>query len=125
MGRPTKSRYVKFLLHVYPMTNGPPIEDEPGCLSDEDMSIEVISPPRRPITRSVSAKRAADEMESEDTIMIPSPPRPRKVRRVSGAFTDHCHERLLTLQQNFRVRFHCSHTHKALSRSKGVAALTP
>ena len=55
------------------------------------MSIEVISPPRQPVTRSVSAKRAADEMEHEDEdAPFISSPRPRKVQRVagtSGAFT--------------------------------------
>jgi len=64
----------------------PSSEDEPAGSSEEDMSIEVISPPRRPITRSVSAKRAAGEMELEDNdaLIVSSPPRPRKVRKVTG-----------------------------------------
>ena len=61
------------------------VEDEPASSSEEDMSIKVISPPRQPITRSVSAKRAADEMEHDnDALIISSPPRSRKVRRVTG-----------------------------------------
>lgn len=55
--------------------------------SEEDVAIEVLSPPRRPVTRSVSAKRAADEMEPEDdgALSISSSPHPRKVRRVTEA----------------------------------------
>ena len=87
------------------------------------MSIEVISPPRRPITRSVSAKRAADEMELEDTntLFISSSPRPRKVRKVTGAsgmFASRRWQRLLTLQQNFQARSRCLRAPKAPSRSR-------
>ena len=87
------------------------------------MSIEVISPPRRPITCSVSAKRAADEMELEDTntLFISSSPRPRKVRKVTGAsgmFASRCWQRLLTLQQNFQARSRCLRAPKAPSRSR-------
>ena len=70
-----------------------PEGDTDGSGSEEDMSVEVISPPRhaspaacRPITCSVSAKRAANEMEPEDvdTLLASSPPRPRKIQRVAG-----------------------------------------
>jgi len=71
------------------MTDDEPTEeDEPESPSDED-AIEIISPPHRPITRSVSAKRAAVE-EDDDT--SPSLPRPTKVRRgigKSGTFLDY------------------------------------
>lgn len=86
------------------------------------MSIEVISPPRRPVTRSVSAKRAADEIDPEDgdALLVSVSPRPKKVRRVtmaSGAIaTDRCQLKLLTLRQNFRARFHCSRAPEAPSR---------
>jgi len=45
-----------------------------------DTSVEIISPPRRPVTRSVSAKRVAHEMK-DDSDPLSSPPRPRKVQR--------------------------------------------
>jgi len=67
---------------------GPPSpENELVSSSDEGMSVEVISPPRRPVTRSVSAKRAANEMDPEDndTPLVSLPSRARKVRRVTGA----------------------------------------
>ena len=53
--------------------------------SDGDMGIEFISPPRRPITRSVSAKRTADEIENDDDPSISPLLRPKKTRRVTGA----------------------------------------
>ena len=68
-----------------------PTEDEPESFSEEDTSVEIISPPHRPVTRSVSAKRAADSMEEVDDVS-PSPARPTKVRRGggrSGTFLDH------------------------------------
>ena len=68
----------------------PPTEIES---SEEDMSVEVVSPLHRSIPCSVSTKRAADEMELEDIniLLASSPLRPRKVRWVAGApgmFTD-------------------------------------
>lgn len=75
-------------------------DDELDSSSEEDASVEVISPPpRRPVTRSVSAKRAAGEMEDNDDLPISSPPRPRKVQRVvgvPGAFADRDYRRLTT-----------------------------
>jgi hypothetical protein len=59
--------------------------EEPGSSGEEDASAEVISsPPHRPITRSVSAKRAADEMVDGSIPSSPSPPRPRKVQKRNG-----------------------------------------
>jgi len=70
------------------MTDDKPTEeDEPESFSDEG-SVEIISPPHRPITRLVSAKRAAVE-EGDD--MSPSLPCPTKVQRgigKSGTFLD-------------------------------------
>ena len=101
--------------------NVEPIVDELASSSDEEMSIEVISPPRRPVTRSVSAKRAADEINPEDgnALLISSPPRPKKVRRVTVASgeiaTDWCRLKSLTLRQNFQARSHCSRAPEAPS----------
>ena len=68
-------------------TNNILAEGDTDGSSEEDASVEVISPPRytspphRPITRSVSAKHAADEMEPEDVDILPTspPPHPRKI----------------------------------------------
>ena len=84
------SSYLMYLLWFTTFS----LENESDSSGEEDMSIEVISPPRRPITRSVSANRAADEIEPEDnnTPLISSSPRPRKIRRITrapGMFTDH------------------------------------
>ena len=94
MGRITGSWYVDRQLAipcVFRTADHTYADNELDSSSEEDMSIEVISPPRRPVTRSVSAKRAADEMEHEDEEnLFISSPRPRKVQRVagtSGAFT--------------------------------------
>ena len=60
--------------------------------SDEDSSVEIVNPPLRPVTRSVSAKRAADEIEDGDDPLPSSSPRPRKVQRITkpGMFlSDH------------------------------------
>ena len=86
MGRITGSRYVDILFLMSPTVDNSLVEDELDSFSEEDMSVEVISPPRRPVTCSVSAKRTADEMEpgDNDTLLISSP-RPRKVRRVTTA----------------------------------------
>ena len=57
--------------------------------SSEGTSVEVVSPPRRPVTRSVSAKRAAEDIEDGEDLSISSPPRPKKARKVareSGGF---------------------------------------
>ena len=51
--------------------------------SSEGTSVEVVSPPRRPVTRSVSAKRAAEEIEDGEDLSISSPPRPKKARKVT------------------------------------------
>jgi hypothetical protein len=48
-----------------------------------DLSVEVISPPRRPITCSISAKRSANEIDDDDDPLVYSPPRPRKLQRIS------------------------------------------
>ena len=75
-----------------PVATNTIVGDDTDGLSEEDASVEVISPPRhaspprRPITRSVSAKRAADEMEPEDvdTLLASPLPHPRKIRRLAG-----------------------------------------
>ena len=69
-----------------------PIETES---SEEDMSVEVLSPLHRPMTRSVSAKCIADEMELEDVDapLASSPPRPRKVAGTPGMFTNYFQQR--------------------------------
>jgi len=75
--------------YASPVTNDRPTEEDEPESSSEEESVEIISPPHRPITRSVSAKRAAVE---EDDDVSPSLPRPTKVRRgigKSGIFLDH------------------------------------
>lgn len=70
-----------------PMADDTLVGNEQDDSSEDDMSVEVISPPRRPVTRSVSAKRAAEELEPDDNdALSTSPsPRPRKARKVTGA----------------------------------------
>jgi len=61
-------------------------DSEPDS-SDDEMSVEIVDPPRtRPVTRSVSNKRpAADESEQEE--VLSSPPRPRAKRARRGTIT--------------------------------------
>ena len=83
---------VVFLVPGPVITNSTLVEGDTDGSSEEDASVEILSPPchtsppHRPITRSVSAKRAADEMESEDvdTLMASTSPHPRKIRRLAG-----------------------------------------
>ena len=70
--------------------------DDPESSSEEDVSAEAIGAQssHRPITRSVSAKRAADEMEDSNVPLSPTSLHPRKVQRrirKPGRFLD-CHE---------------------------------
>jgi len=66
-------------------------EDDLDSSSEEDLSIEIMSPLHRPVTRSVSAKRAADEMEDGGDLSPSSPPRSGKVRKIGkpGIFLVH------------------------------------
>ena len=93
MGGIARPRYFDFLIYTSSVADSMLVEDDLDS-SEGDMSIEVISPPRRPVTRSVSAKRTADEMQpddDDDALFISSSPRPRKVQRVtkSSEFTDY------------------------------------
>lgn len=100
--------------------------------SEEDMSVEVISPPRRPVTRSVSAKRAADEMEpgENDTVLISSSPRPKKVRRIaeaSGMFAGYYRRTVadpLTEPLSNALLFLCSQTPEVIEGGSGVSDAT-
>lgn len=94
MGRVThRSWYISISVYVSPIADNVLTEDEPESSSGEDTSVEIVSPPRhRPITRSVSAKRAADTMDNGD-MSPPSSPRPTKVQRgigKPGIFLDPC-----------------------------------
>ena len=84
-GSPGPGTLTSCLVYLF-LANGSPVEDEPDSSCDDDISVEVISPPRRPVTRSVSAKRAADDMltEDDDALLVSSSPRARKVRKVTG-----------------------------------------
>jgi len=84
------SRYVNISFNISPVAdNALAEEDDLEGSSEEDVSVEVVSPPRRPVTRSVSAKRTASEMEDIGDL-LPSPPHPRKVQRIGkpGIFLD-------------------------------------
>ena len=81
MGRIAKPWYFDSPPYMSSVVDSTLTEGDPDNSSEGDMSIEVISPPRQPITRSVSAKRAADEMQpdddgDDDALLISSPPRP-------------------------------------------------
>ena len=92
-GSPLSLGALTSLPRTSPTADSALVEDELGGSSGEDTSIEVISPPRRPVTRSVSAKRAVDEMELEDNdrLSVSPSPRPRKVRRVVGTSSECVH----------------------------------
>ena len=78
------SRYLNISVYASPVANNILTdEDEPESSGEEDTSVEIISTPNRPITRSVSAKRAADTMDDGD-VSLSSPPRPTKVQRGIG-----------------------------------------
>lgn len=108
MGGVTRFWYVNFLAHTSLVADGTMEENEQDSSGEEDMSVEIVSPPRpagptcrQHITRSVTAKRVADEMELEgdsDALLISSPPRPRKIRRVTGelGMFAHCLQRPAT-----------------------------
>ena len=67
-------------------TGMPPVADtskENDFLSSDDdtSEVEILSPPRRPVTRSVSAKRGADRMEEDPSSSPRSLPPAKKARR--------------------------------------------
>jgi len=56
--------------------------------SDDDQSgsdVEILSTPRRLVTRSVSAKRGADKMEEDPLLTPPSLPPTKKAHREAAA----------------------------------------
>lgn len=86
-----KSRYVNFPTAALPITDNSFTENEPLSNSDDELSeVEILSPPRRrPVTRSVSAKRAVDEMEREGPLSSPTslPPTKKAHREAAGNST--------------------------------------
>ena len=73
-----------FQTGVPPALGNTSVENDTLSSSDDEPSeVEILSPPRRrPVTRSVSAKRVADEMEAEDPLLSPtSLPPAKKARR--------------------------------------------
>jgi hypothetical protein len=84
MGAATGSRYADLPANTPPVADNM-LTDEDGSESscEDDLSVEIVSPPRRHITRLVSAKRAADEMEDGGSSPLPLP-RPRKVQKGTG-----------------------------------------
>jgi len=83
MGKVTWLRYVNTSVRASPTVDSTFAEEDDSESSEEDdSSVRIVSPPPQPITRSVSAKREADEMEDSDDLSQSSPPRPRKVHRI-------------------------------------------
>ena len=79
-----KSWYAHFLIDIPPIADAS--KENNVSSSDDDISeVEILSPPRRPVTRSVSAKRGADNM-MEDLLSSPFslPPTKKARREVTG-----------------------------------------
>lgn len=69
------------------VTDNAPAEDSGSESSDDEMSVEIINPSRqRPVTRSVSTKRPADDIE-RDGISSPPPSQSRAKRTRRDSMT--------------------------------------
>lgn len=74
--------YADFLAGIFLVDDA---SKENDTLSSDDnrsgSDVEILSPPQRRVTRSVSAKRGADKMEEDPSSSLPSLPPTKKARR--------------------------------------------